>query len=168
MAKPEPLLDLSALIERPKVNIDGKPHEILSPDELSVLDSARFERWGREIERLSKVTDDDDEADEALTRLDELVETVARKIMVGVPDAVYAQLAGVQKMQVVAAFTGLLMAKSLGATGALVNALKRSGLAVGLADAMQKSAATGAKSSPPSSASTAETPDGGSTAPRPR
>lgn len=56
MAK-DPILDLNTLIERPKITIDGVPYEILSPEELSILDSQAFTFWGGEIERLSKEKD---------------------------------------------------------------------------------------------------------------
>jgi hypothetical protein len=36
------LLDLDTLVVRPKIKIDGKPYEILSPDELPVLTSHRL------------------------------------------------------------------------------------------------------------------------------
>ena len=42
----DPLLDIKTLTERPVIAIDGERYEIISPDELSIVDSARFEQWG--------------------------------------------------------------------------------------------------------------------------
>ncbi|RVN36990.1 hypothetical protein [Sinorhizobium meliloti] len=142
MAK-DPILDLNTLIERPKITIDGTPYEILSPEELSILDSQAFTFWGGEIERLSKEKDKGEE-------LSSLIDTVARKVLVSVPAAVFAKLTGAQKFRVVEVFTVLLLRDKMGAVGAVAQVMK------GLAPS------TGEKSSPASSGSSAETPAGGS------
>lgn len=142
MAK-DPILDLNTLIERPKISIDGTPYEILSPEELSILDSQAFTFWGGEIERLSKEKDKGEE-------LSSLIDTVARKVLVSVPAAVFAKLTGAQKFRVVEVFTVLLLRDKMGAVGAVAQVMK------GLAPS------TGEKNSPASSGSSAETPAGGS------
>lgn len=136
----DPLLDLNTLIERPTIAIDGKRYEILSPEELSILDSQRFENWGRQIEALAR---DDDKSDE----LDALIQTVTDKIMVGVPQDVRAKLSNGHKLKVLAVFTGLLLGDQVGAAGAALNVMSRS---------------IGATSSPASSASSADHRNGGS------
>ncbi len=142
MAK-DPILDLNTLIERPKISIDGTPYEILSPEELSILDSQAFTFWGGEIERLSKERDKGEE-------LSSLIDTVARKVLVSVPAAVFAKLTGAQKFRVVEVFTVLLLRDKMGAVGAVAQVMK------GLAPS------TGEKSFPASSGSSGETPAGGS------
>ncbi|WP_457812951.1 hypothetical protein U8C33_32480 [Sinorhizobium meliloti] len=142
MAK-DPILDLNTLIERPKITIDGVPYEILSPEELSILDSQAFTFWGGEIERLSKEKDKGEE-------LSSLIDTVARKVLVSVPATVFAKLTGAQKFRVVEVFTVLLLRDKMGAVGAVAQVMK------GLAPS------TGEKSSPASSGSSAEIPAGGS------
>ncbi|MDF1778733.1 MAG: hypothetical protein P1V13_22145 [Rhizobiaceae bacterium] len=138
--KQEPLLDLNTLIERPKIKIDGKTYEILSPDELSILDSQRFETWGRRIEALAK---DEDKSDE----LDTLIDQVTGKILIGVPQDVWAKLSKGHKVRVIAVFTGLLLGDQLGAAGATLKVMSR---------------LIGEKSSPASSVSLAATRAGGS------
>lgn len=143
-ATQDPLLDLNTLIERPTIAIDGKHYEILSPDELSILDSQRFETWGRRIEALAK---EDGKGDDKSDELNALIDTVTDKIMVGVPDGVRAKLSNGHKLRVLAVFTGLLLGDQVGAAGATLKVMSRS---------------IGAKSSLASSASSAARPAGGS------
>ncbi|RVI59106.1 hypothetical protein [Sinorhizobium medicae] len=147
MAK-DPILDLNTLIERPKIAIDGTSYEILSPEELSILDSQCFTFWGGEIERLSE---DKDKGAE----LSSLIDTVARKVLVGVPPKVFAKLTGAQKFRVVEVFTVLLLRDKMGAVGAVAQVMK------GLTPS-PKNPSIGEKSSPASSGSSAEIPAGGS------
>ena len=141
-----PLLDLDTLVSRPKVRIDGELYEILSPNELSVLDCQRIMQWGREIDRLSKAGDQDAE-------LERTVDTVARKVLVGVPEAIWSKLSGFHKMQVAMVFSGLLLGRMIGPVGALAATLNGS---------------TGESSSLGSSASSAGNRGGGSKKPRRR
>ncbi|MBZ0164565.1 MAG: hypothetical protein K8H74_17865 [Notoacmeibacter sp.] len=138
--KRQPLLDLTTLIERPTIAIDGKSYEILSPDELSILDTQRFENWGREIQALCQ----DEERGEELNAL---IDTVAARIMTGVPDDVAAKLTSAHRMRVIAVFTGLLLGDQVAAAGATLKAMNRS---------------TGERSSPASSGSSAVRQAGGS------
>ena len=149
MAEPQtqgPLLDLNTLIERPTIAIDGKRYEMLSQDELSILDSARFEKWGRRIEALAE---DEARADE----LHALIDTVAAAILVGVPADVRDRLTKGHKARVIAVFTGLLLGDQIAAAGATLKVMSRS---------------IGANSSPASSVSSAALQAGGSMTPRPR
>jgi hypothetical protein len=143
----EPLLNLDTLIVRPTIGIDGTKYEILSPDELSVLDSQRFSLWGQEIERLGK----DSEKGEELAAL---IDKVARKVLVGVPDEVFAKLTGSHKLSVVEVFTMLLLRRKAGVVGAITAGLVP----------LKKS--TGAKSSLASSVSTEAIRAGGSNRPQ--
>jgi hypothetical protein len=151
----EPLLDLSTLTVRPLIAIDGARHEILSPDELSILDSHRLGAWGRRIQQLAEA-----EGAEAEAELEQLVDKVARKVAVGVPDAVWAQLSGAHKQAIADVFTGLLLRTRLGVAGAIA---KAAGIELQNGTAAEIMAATsiGAKSSPGSSGSTAGSPNGG-------
>lgn len=47
-----PLLDLNTLITRPTIVIDEKKYEIISPEELSILDSQRMVTRGQRMEEL--------------------------------------------------------------------------------------------------------------------
>ena len=131
---PEPLLSLDPLIVRPTVKIDDTRYEILSPEELSVLDSRRFGLWGEQLNAL-------EQGDPENPELETLVSTIARKVLVGVPDEVFAKLTGRQKLDVIEVFTGLLLRGRMSAAGAIGTALGH--------------LSTGASSFPGSSASTA-------------
>jgi len=140
----KPLLDLDTLIQRPTITINGNSYEIPSPDELSIAECQKFTIWGREIETLSK---DEDAGD----KLDELIGKVAAFVLREIPAEIQAKLKPIHKMQVVSVFTRLLSGQMMATAGA--EAANRS---------------TGAKSSPASSASSADRPAGGSTKPRRR
>ena len=144
------LLDLDTLITRDTISIDGERYEILNPDELSVIDSHRFGRWGNRIEQLAAL---DGEAEEK--ELHDLVERVSRKIMVGVPDDVFARLRGSQQWAVIDLFTGLLLRTKLKAAGAMKAAMEEA------MPGLVASAPTGASPSPGSSGSTADSPPPG-------
>lgn len=138
------VLDIETLITRPVMTIDGARYEILHPDEVSVIEQARFGRAGRRIDQLAQ---SDDALDE--TRLDELVKETARKIAVGVPDDVWAKLTGTHHWAIVDVFTALSLRSKMTVAGAMVRS-------TGDIDAMFRpvAAQTGEKSSPASSAST--------------
>ena len=139
----EPLLRLDTLIERPSIEIDGARYEILTPDELSVLDTHRIGQMGRRIEELAK-----DESPEASAEQQELVTRLSRQVAVGVPDEIFDTLTGAHRWAIVDVFTALLLGSRLGVAGAMEKAM-------GLASS------TGGIASPGSSGSTAATPDGG-------
>lgn len=145
-----PLLDLSTLIERPVIGIDGTAFEILSPDEISIIDSHRLGVWGRRINVLAESLEESDEAE-----LEQLIDRVARKVAVGVPDEVFAKLTGAHKQAIADVFTGLLLQARLGVAGAIA---KAAGM---LPKGTNAAAATGANLSPGSSAFTAEGRTGG-------
>jgi hypothetical protein len=151
----EPLLDLSTLTIRPLIAIDGARHEILSPDELSILDSHRLGQWGRRIQQLAEA-----EGAEAETELETLVDKVARKVAVGVPDAVWVQLSGAHKQAIADVFTGLLLRTRLGVAGAIAKAAGMEMPGREMIEAL-KGTSIGASSCPGSSGSTAASPSGG-------
>lgn len=112
-----PLLDLDTLVRRPFIAIDGQRYDILSPSEISIIESHRFGLWGKRIEELAGATEQE-EQDE----LSALVNVVARAVGVGVPDEVYAKLTGSHKLAIVDVFTGLLLGNRLGVAGAIAKA----------------------------------------------
>ncbi|MEM6265892.1 MAG: hypothetical protein AAF707_00075 [Pseudomonadota bacterium] len=135
----EPLLEISTLITRPVIAIDGVKYQILSADELSVIEAVRFGRWGAKIKQLSE--SDEVEAEE---EVDALIERASRTILVGVTDDVFERLSGQNKWAVVDFFSALLLRR-----------------ATGVAEAMNRAAGVedpiGASQSPSSSGSSAET-----------
>lgn len=144
-----PLLDLSTFIERPVIRIDGTAFEILSPDEISIIDGHRLGVWGRRINVLAESDEVEDEAE-----LEQLIDKVARKVAVGVPDAVFAQLTGAHKQAIADVFTGLLLQARLGVAGAIAKA-------AGMLPNGTSSSETGERSFPACSASTVDNRAGG-------
>jgi hypothetical protein len=151
MAK-QPVLDLNTLIERPTINIRSasgeKTYEILSPDELSLLDCQWFEAQGNALDELSKDKGRQEE-------LAELIDTLVRKVFVDLPDDVAKELSDIQRMQVIEVFIMLLLRRRAEAVGATTNL------------GTTRSQSTGASNSPGSSGSSAEIRTGGSAEPRP-
>jgi hypothetical protein len=139
-----PLLNLDTLIVRPFVEIDGRRYDILSPDEISVMDSHRFGIWGRRIQTLAE-SDDVNAAEE----LDGLYAKVARAVLIDVPEELFAKLTGAHMIAVADVFTGLLLHTRLGVAGAMAKAM-------GIPDQP-----IGESSSPASSASMVEPQNGG-------
>jgi hypothetical protein len=146
MGQHEPLLDLSTMIERPRIRIDGVAYEIRTPEELTLFQSQQFTLWGKELEALGAAPEKADE-------LEALVRRVVTAVTVEVPPAVLGKLSTSQLMNIVEVFIGLLLGRRLRLAGALA--------------AQVVSRSTGAKSSPGSSTPSAASPAGGSPAPRP-
>lgn len=145
----EKLLDLKTLVERPTIGIDGERYEILSPDELSVVDHHWLTSRVRRIDELLRLPAGEFPEAELTDRVHE----VSEMILVGVPAAVRDELSGIHRVRVIEVFTMLSSPKRLEpAMAALAAAL------AGLS--------TGATSPPGSNGSTAATPTGGSAAPR--
>lgn len=111
------LLSLDTLVKRPTVAIDGVSYEMLSPDEMSVLDYQRFGLWQRELAELQEAGATDDPA------LVELVDRIAQKALIAVPAEVFAKLSGAQKIAVIEVFTGLLLQTKLRVAGATATAM---------------------------------------------
>jgi len=132
----KPLLDLSTLIERERVNIDGTPYELRNPDELSIVESTRLTRNGEEIERLHAA------GPEAADQLDEVITDTARCVLVDVPDDVFDRLSGMQRLAVAEVFTERLLAARMQSAGAMAERLAAAGVT---AETMQHP--TGASSS---------------------
>ena len=160
-----PLLDLSTLVERPQIKIDGTLHEILSPDELTVIQTQRFAAWGRRIDELT-AKDELDPAERGL--LSQIVRNLSDEIMVGVPQEVRAKLSDAMRLQVAEVFTLLPLRAKLKRLAGLKD-LAGQAPAAGNRKARRASEtqrrrakqSTGANSQPDSSASTAATRAGG-------
>lgn len=114
----EPILELTTLVRRPKIAIDGERYEIRSPDELSVLDHQRLASLGT---RLQKLMDKAELTTPEEKELGELIPTISAKIMVGVPIAIAARLSDEQRLKVIEVFTSLLPEQLAG----LVEAINR-------------------------------------------
>ena len=152
-----PVLDLQTLVERPVIAIDGAPYEILSPQELSVVDMQRMASAGRELDDLrnkDKLT----KAEEK--RLSGLLVTLTDRIMVGVPDEVRAKLTDPMREAVAEVFIDLPLHNSLTSLMTAVGANRQARRAKKKA---AKNRPTGAKSPPSSKGSTAARRAGGST-----
>lgn len=152
----ENILELRTLIERPSIKIDDAAYEIVSPQELSIVDSQRFTLWGEKMKALSAEGDD--------AGLEALINDIAGRIMVSVPIEVAAKLSGVQKMAVVEVFTALLLQHKMAVAGAITKTMEP-GLK---AQAASQGEATGETSSRASSASMVGRRSGGSSKRRSR
>lgn len=143
----EPLLDLSSLIERPKITIDDEPWEITAPEELSVIDTQRLASLGRKLDNL-RMQDGEAQA----KQLTDTLEAIVALVMAPVPAKVRAKLSDAQKVAVIEVFTMLSYARKAQLAGATVPNILKSLMA-----SLPKTdpATTGEKPSPGSSASTA-------------
>lgn len=143
----EPLLTLDTFISRPTIKIDGKRYDILSPSELSIIESHRFAVAGRKIDALSRQS-----GKKAEDALDAVIADVARRVTAGVPDEVFGRLTGSARWAIVDVFTALLLGNRLGIAGAMTEAM------LGVTTAMAQAASpTGASASPGSNDTTAAT-----------
>jgi len=106
----EPILNLDTLVERRTVAIDGKPYDLVSASELSILDYHRIGNQGRNVEAIMAQQDDlsDDQVQAVRTLLDSMC-----KVLLLAPIEVHVRLTDNQRLQIVGAFTGLLRAEAV-------------------------------------------------------
>lgn len=138
----DPILDIKTLTERPTIAIDGESYEILSPEEVSVVDHHWFSAQGR---RMAALLSKDKLSDKETRELGRIVVDLSDRVMVGVPDAVRDKLTEVHRASIVQVFIELPSGPS--ATGA---------------PRKRKASSTGARSSRVSKGSTAATRPAGS------
>lgn len=137
-----PVLNLSTLVERPRIMINDQLYELASPDELSVVDHQRLHSKGRHIERLmAKDSLDPIEETELTVQVKEASDIVLRYV----PEEVRRGLADTQRIQVLDCFSMLSLRRRLNSVAA----------------AGQESREIGEKSPPGSNGSLAETQAGG-------
>lgn len=112
------LLDLNTLVDRPKITIDGEVHEIVSPEELSVLDHQRLARHGRRIDELMNASDLSHEQEQELTHSlgavsDVILRPIPREIRNKLTEGhilqvieVFSRLPQIRRARIAAATTG--------------------------------------------------------------
>ncbi len=106
----ESVLKLSTLIERPTIIIDGESYEIMSPDELSVLDHHRLGSQGKRLDALMSKEYLDEEGEH---KLSSLLRAISNFIMVGVPDDVRDKLSDAMRTEIAEVFTTLPLRKHM-------------------------------------------------------
>lgn len=149
-----PVLDLQTLVERPKIHIDDDEYEILSPQELSVVDHQEFASMGRAMDRLeakNKLTDKDK------ARLSDLLTDLSDRIMVDIPDEIRRKLNDNHRLAVIEAFTNLPLAQTVASLAPPAGGNRKT---------RRAKQSTGAKKRPASRGSTAG-PRGGGSSKRP-
>lgn len=109
------LISIDTVIERPLIRIDGELHELVSPDELTVMQSVAIRKLGTRLDKLMNIDEPDDEAERKLSAT---LNRITDIIMRPVPAAVRAKLTEVQQLQVIEVFTMLLLAKKAQLAGA--------------------------------------------------
>ena len=157
------VLKLSTLIERPTIIIDDVSYEIMSPDELSVVETYRLASQGKRIEQLmdSPKLEAVDERE-----LAGLIRGIADFLMVGVPVDVRDKLTDAMRTEVAEVFTTLPLRKHMKALGKEIDATEAATKTTLEALTKTKSKPIGAKSRDGSKGSTAGNQDGGSTMPK--
>ncbi len=106
----ESVLSLTTLIERPTIIIDDVSYEIMSPDELSVLDHHRLGIQGKALDALMSKPKLNAGSEKRLTSL---LRDISDFIMVGVPDDVRAKLSDAMRTEIAEVFTTLPLRKHL-------------------------------------------------------
>lgn len=146
-----PLLDIETLIIRPAIMIDGERHEIIAPDELPLDQSHLMAAKGRRMQQLQST---DSMNRDQRAELEAIVELLSDVIMDPIPKAVRAKLQPAQRLQVIEAFTALLLKRRMASAAAMMPGQKMIEAALAAMGAGSKPS-TGESSSPGSSGSSA-------------
>ncbi|MFN3990055.1 MAG: hypothetical protein ACK4IS_07335 [Erythrobacter sp.] len=152
-----PLLDIETLIIRPAIMIDGERHEIIAPDELPLDQSHLMAAKGRRMQQLQQA---DSMNRDQRAELEAIVEQLSDIIMEPIPKAVRGKLKPAQRLQVIEAFTALLLKRRMASAAAMMPGQKMIEAAMQAMGAAARPS-PGESSSPGSSDSSAETPKAG-------
>jgi hypothetical protein len=98
----EPILDLTTLVERPKIRIDGQLYGVRDTDEVNLVEYHRLQRLGEKVDLLSKDGLSEAETEEALKALD-----TACRMILEAPDEVHQKIRDSHRMQILKVFTDL-------------------------------------------------------------
>jgi tRNA 2-selenouridine synthase SelU len=150
-----PLLDLDTVIARPIIAIDGEQYELISPDELPLETSHLMAAKGRQMQKLQ--TSAELNRDQA-GQLRAIVRQLSDIVMERIPEEVRAKITIAQRLQVIEAFTALLLKRRLASAAAMMPGQQLMQAAMA---AFQNAPSTGESTSPGSSDSSAETPKAG-------
>lgn len=113
MAATRPLLDLTTLIQRETIRVDGVVYDLRNSSELTIFDLARLQRTADRVHQLDQIAEPTvDERDEYAR----LVEKAVRVIL-DAPEAVHTKLSTAQREAILWTFIGLSQ-PSLGLTRA--------------------------------------------------
>lgn len=101
---PEPLLEISTLVERHHITINGNPYEIVNADELSIIDFHRIARKGEQVQALLL---QDTDADEAQVKvLNDLLDSMCHVVLIA-PEDIHALLSARHRLAIVRTFNQL-------------------------------------------------------------
>jgi hypothetical protein len=95
------ILDLSTLVERPTVRIDGVEYTMSVPEDLGLRDLTTVERLRN---RVNKVMAKEDVTDADVETVARALETMVRIILPELPGEVLARLSDVKRLAIVNAF----------------------------------------------------------------
>jgi len=98
------ILNLDTLTERHTVTVDGVPHDILNPGQLSILDTHNAQKWAARVREISK--DLENISDEAVQEMGQHLDRFCRLVMLAPPE-VHDRLTDNQRLAVMAVFTEL-------------------------------------------------------------
>lgn len=107
MAQTAPILDVGPLVDRPKVRIDGKLYAMRAPDEFAYTVHREQQR---DLQRLGFLLKKKRQTKAEKKDQERLLEHFMRQMLVDVPDAVFARLGLVQRLNIIDFFSQRLRA----------------------------------------------------------
>ncbi len=100
-----PLLDLTTLVERPFIRIDGESYDLFDPGEMSPLQFHRIMLKAEELQSIDSTAAGEPE----LERVAKLLDDLCRLVLIA-PDEVHARLKDRHRRAVLASFSVLQLA----------------------------------------------------------
>lgn len=102
-----PLLNITTLVERRTVEVDGVLYELKSPQEVSVFDRERLRLRGARLQSLmDRVSRDEELSDAELEEARDLLDFITRLVLVA-PDDVQRRLTDDHRLALAQAFTAV-------------------------------------------------------------
>lgn len=100
----KPLLELSTLApERPYITIDGQRYEMVIPDDFGLIEQARLQRLGRQVDDMR--LNERDVTEEEATRLGGMLREMVATVMPSLPEDVAGRLTDTMCLSIVTVFT---------------------------------------------------------------
>jgi len=108
---PIPVLDLSTLVDRPFIRIDGTNYDIRHPDEFSLVQQLRQQRQAERVMLLVQAMVEKQASTADEEEYVSILDQSCRAVLIA-PDAIHEKLRDDHRLAIVKAFTELLLEKT--------------------------------------------------------
>lgn len=101
----KPLLDLSTIVDRPKIKVDGELYDLARPSDLGFKQDAQLSHAHKRANELHQKENGEAMTDDDWEELSHLLDRSCRILILDLPNEKHELLSDIQRLQVMTAFT---------------------------------------------------------------